>query len=78
MIALPIAMVVHSGSPTARGPNAAGLTQAPALTGGLVLTVLGCTLVLVPVLVLTGFDTSTTTAATGADGRWAARTPTGP
>lgn len=68
-LALPAAAVVHSWLTHLSGPTAAGLAQAPAGTGGLVLTVLGCALVLAPVLVLTTFDTSTTTAATRR--RWA-------
>ena len=60
---------MHSWLTHLAGPTAAGLAQAPAVTGGLVLTVLGCTLALAPVLVLTAFDTSTTTAATRR--RWA-------
>ena len=68
-IALPAAALVHSWLTHLAGPTAAGLAQAPAITGGLVLTVLGCTLALAPVLVLTALDTSTTTAATRR--RWA-------
>ena len=68
-LALPAAALVHSRLTHLAGPTAAGLAQAPAITGGLVLTVLGCTLALAPVLVLTAVDTSTTTAATRR--RWA-------
>lgn len=63
-LALPAAALAHSWLTHLSGPAAAGLAQAPAITGGLVLTVLGSALVLAPVLVLTTFDTSTTTAAT--------------
>ena len=78
-VALPAAALVHSWLTHLSGPAAAGLTQAPTITVGLVLTVLGCTLALAPVLVLTAVDTSTTSAATRR--RWAlARVPapTGP
>ena len=68
-LALPAAALVHSRAHPPPGRAAAGLTQAPAVTGGLVLTVLGCTLALAPVLVLTALDTSTTSAATRR--RWA-------
>ena len=68
-LALPAAALVHSWLTHLAGPTAAGLAQAPTVTGGLVLTVLGCTLALAPVLVLTALDTSTTTAATRR--RWA-------
>ncbi len=44
-LALPAAALVHSWLTHLAGPAAAGLTQAPTVTGGLVLTVLGCTLV---------------------------------
>lgn len=63
-LALPAAALAHSRLTHLAGPSAAGLAQDPAITGGLVLTVLGSALVLAPVLVLTTFDTSTTTAAT--------------
>ena len=68
-LALPAAALVHSWLTHLTGPAAAGLAQAPTITGGLVLTVLGCTLALAPVLVLTAVDTSTTSAATRR--RWA-------
>lgn len=68
-LAIPAAALLHSWLTHLAAPAAAGLAQAPAITGGLVLTVLGCTVALVPVLVLTAFDTSTTTAATRR--RWA-------
>ncbi|MBJ7355882.1 ABC transporter permease [Nocardioides sp.] len=68
-IALPAAALLHSRLTHLAGPTGAGLAQAPAVTGGLVLTVLGCSLALAPVLVLTALDTSTTTEATRR--RWA-------
>lgn len=68
-LALPAAALGHAWLTHLDGPTAAGLAQPPVLTGGLVLTVLGCTLVLAPVLALTAVDTSTTTAATRR--RWA-------
>ena len=68
-VALPAAALVHSWLTHLTGPAAAGLAQAPTITGGLVLTVLGCTLALTPVLVLTAVDTRTTSAATRR--RWA-------
>ncbi|WP_028642667.1 FtsX-like permease family protein [Nocardioides sp. URHA0020] len=68
-LALPAAALLHSRLTHLAGPNAAGLAQAPTVTAGLVLTVLGCCLVLAPVLALAAFDTSTTTAATRR--RWA-------
>jgi hypothetical protein len=68
-LAVPAAALLHSRLTHLAGPTAAGLAQAPAVTGGLVLIVLGCSLALAPVLVLTAFDTSTTTAATRR--RWA-------
>lgn len=68
-LALPAAALVHSRLTHLAGPAAAGLAQPPAVTGALVLTVLGCTLALAPVLVLTAVDTSTTTATTRR--RWA-------
>ena len=68
-LALPAAALVHSGLTHLAGPTAAGLAQAPTVTGGLVLTVLGCTLALAPVLVLAALDTSSSTAATRR--RWA-------
>ena len=68
-LALPAAALVHSGLTHTSGPEAAGLAQAPAVTGGLLLTVLGCTFVLAPALVLTALDTSTTSEATRR--RWA-------
>lgn len=68
-LALPAAALVHAGLTRTAGLDAAGLTQAPTVTGGLVLTVLGCTLALAPALVLTALDTSTTSAATRR--RWA-------
>ncbi len=67
-LALPASALVHSRLTHLAGPTTAGLTQAPVVTAGLVLTVLGCALALAPVLVLTALDTSTTTAATR--GRW--------
>jgi hypothetical protein len=68
-VALPAAALVHSWLTHLDGPSAAGLSLAPTIKGGLVLTVLGCTLVLAPVLVLTAVDLSTTAAATRR--RWA-------
>ena len=68
-LSLPAASLVHSRLTHLGGPAAAGLAQAPAVTGGLVLTVLACTLALAPVLVITALDTSTSTAATRS--RWA-------
>lgn len=63
-LALPAAALVHSWLTNLAAPTAAGLAQPPAITGGLALAVLGFTLALAPVLVLAGFDTSTTTEAT--------------
>ena len=68
-VALPAAALVHSWLTHLTGPTAAGLAHAPTITGGLVLTVLCCTLALTPVLVLTAVDTRTTSAATRR--RWA-------
>ena len=69
VLALPAAMLVHSWLTHTPGPEAAGLGQAPGVTGGLLLAVLGTTLVLAPALVLTALDTRTTSAATRR--RWA-------
>jgi hypothetical protein len=68
-LALPAAALVHSGLTHLPGPATAGLTQAPTITSGLVLTVLACSLALAPVLVLTAVDASTTSAVTRR--RWA-------
>lgn len=68
-LALPAAALLHSRLTHLAGPTAAGLAQPPAVTGGLAVAVLGCTLLLAPVLVLAAFDTSTTTASTRR--RWA-------
>jgi hypothetical protein len=68
-LALPAAALVHSRLTHLAGPTAAGLAQGPVITGALVLTVLGCTLAVAPVLVLTALDTSTMTADTRR--RWA-------
>lgn len=68
-LALPLAAVAHSGLTHLAGPDAAGLAQGPTFTRGLLLAVLGCTLLLAPALVLTALDTSTTSAATRR--RWA-------
>jgi len=69
VVAVPAASLLHAALTRTSAPAAAGLAQAPAVTPGLVGAAVLAAAVLLPVLVATGVDTRTSSAA--ARRRWA-------